>query len=246
MPLSTAFSVSADRPAANQIVERLRTAIVRLELPPGQMLSESDLAERFGVSRTPVREALIKLAQQGFIEVRPQRGTFITKIRPKELLEARFIREAIETAGIERIVGRLDQATISKCRLLLEDQKAAASAEDVYAFHRADDAFHRALAEATGFERLSSLIEGEKALMDRVRILSLKTTPPFKRLISQHKAILDAVVAGDRQKALSHMRKHLRELLTTLPQASRDHPQFFTETIDPSSDWAETDSGAPL
>ena len=229
-------SVSADRPAASQIVERLRSAIVHLELPPGQMLSESDLAESFGVSRTPVREALIKLAQQGFIEVRPQRGTFITKIRPKKLLEARFIREAIETAAIERTVGRLDKAMIRACEATLKDQRAAAGAKDIYAFHLADDAFHRILAEATGFERLSGMIESEKALMDRIRILSLKTMPPFKRLIGQHKAILDAVVAGDRQAALAHMRGHLRELLTTLPQAAQDYPQYFTETIEPGSD----------
>ena len=246
MPFSTDYSISAERPAANQIVERLRNAIVRLELPPGQMLSESDLAERFGVSRTPVREALIKLAQQGFIEVRPQRGTFITKIKPKELLEARFIREAIETAVIDRVVGRLDKAMTARCRALLEEQKAAAAASDVYAFHRADDAFHGALAEATGFARVSGMIEGEKALMDRVRILSLKTTPPFKRLIAQHKAILDAVVAGDRSKALAQIRNHLREVLTTLPQAARDHPEYFTETIGPGDDWAEEDSGAVL
>lgn len=238
--------VSSDRPAAGQIVERLRGAIVRLELPPGQMLSESDLAESFGVSRTPVREALMKLAQQGFIEVRPQRGSFITKIRPKELLEARFIREAIETAALERIVGRLDKTTIRACEATLKDQRAAAAAKDIYAFHLADDAFHRILAQATGFERLSGMIEGEKALMDRIRILSLKTTPPFKRLISQHKAILDAVAAGDRQAALTHMRGHLRELLTTLPQAAQDYPQYFTETIEPGSDWAQTDSGVPL
>lgn len=246
MPFSTDFNIAPDRPAAGQIVERLRNAIVRLDLPPGRMLSESDLAERFGVSRTPVREALIKLTQQGFIEVRPQRGTFITKIKPAELLEARFIREAIETAVIDRVVGRLDQAVIKRCRTLLEDQKAAATAADVYAFHRADDAFHSALAEATGFARVGGMIESEKALMDRVRILSLKKMPPFKRLIAQHKAILDAVVAGDRNKALTQMRNHLREVLTTLPQAARDHPEYFSETIEPGASWDESNSGAVL
>lgn len=246
MPFSKDFSIASDRPAAGQIVERLRSAIVRLDLPPGRMLSESDLAERFGVSRTPVREALIKLIQQGFIEVRPQRGTFITKIKPQELLEARFIREAIETAVIDRVVGRLDKRVIARCRALLEEQKAAAAVADIYAFHRADDAFHGALAEATGFARVGGMIESEKALMDRVRILSLKTTPPFKRLISQHKAILDAVVAGDRQTALEQIRKHLREVLTTLPQASRDHPEYFSETIEPGASWDETNSGAVL
>lgn len=246
MPFLKDFSIAAERPAAGQIVEHLRNAIVRLELPPGRMLSESDLAERCGVSRTPVREALIKLTQQGFIEVRPQRGTFITKIKPQELLEARFIREAIETAVIDRVVGRLDKPAVARCKSLLEAQRAAAAAVDIYAFHRADDAFHSALAEATGFARVGGMIESEKALMDRVRILSLKKTPPFKRLIAQHKAILDAVVAGDRDKALAQMRSHLREVLTTLPQASRDHPEYFTETIEPGESWAELESGAVL
>ncbi len=246
MPFTTDFSIAPDRPAAGQIVERLRCAIVRLELPPGRMLSESDLAERFGVSRTPVREALIKLTQQGFIEVRPQRGTFITKINPAELLEARFIREAIEVAVIDRVVGRLDQSVVARCRSLLKEQKAAAAAADVFLFHRADDAFHGALAEATGFARVGGMIESEKALMDRVRILSLKTMPPFKRLIAQHQAILDAVIAGDRQEALAQIRTHLRELLITLPQASRGHPEYFTETIEPGSAWLETESGAVL
>lgn len=242
----TAYRVTADRPAAGQVLEQLRSSIVRLELLPGEMLSESDLAERFGVSRTPVREALIKLAQQGFIEVRPQRGSFVTKIRPKELLEARFIREAIETAAIARISGKLSAASIRVCEATLKDQRSAAAAKDIYAFHRADDAFHRSLAEATGFERLSGMIEGEKALMDRVRILSLKTTPPFKRLIAQHKAILEALIAGEAELALTQMRGHLREILTTLPQAAQDYPEYFTETIEPGSNWAELDSGVPL
>src|SRR5690606_41436616 len=89
-----------DRPVASQIFNLIRDAIVSMELLTGQMISETALAEQFGVSRTPVREALIKLSNIGFVEVLPQRGTYVSIFRMVKILEARYIRSALEIAFV--------------------------------------------------------------------------------------------------------------------------------------------------
>jgi len=90
-----------------QIYERLRRAITTLELAPSESVSEKDLAQKLGVSRTPVREALIRLADEGLIDVLPQRGTFVAPIRLQDVEDAQFIREALEVAVVRRLTGHM-------------------------------------------------------------------------------------------------------------------------------------------
>ncbi len=100
-------------PIVPQIINRLRQAIIELRLEPGQPLSEKEIALLYGVSRQPVREAFIKLAEAGLVQVLPSRGTYVTKISVKEVLNARFVREAIECAVVREAAGRIDKAGIA-------------------------------------------------------------------------------------------------------------------------------------
>lgn len=213
--------------AGAQTLAVLRHAIVTLKLRPGQSFSEQEVARRLGVSRTPVREAFIKLAEAGLVEVLPQRGSFVRRISVKAVADARFVREAIELAVLRRAVGRLDAAFFVAARELVAAQRAAAAAKDLERFLDLDDAFHRAFAVQIDCRHAWAVIEAQKAQMDRVRFLSLPEASPVDHLIDQHEAILDAAERRDTAASEAAMRAHLTEVLATLEPLRRRHPDLF-------------------
>lgn len=221
------------RSTASQVYEWLYAALVSMRLTPGMRLSEVETARALDASRTPVREAFIRLAEAGLIEVRPHRGTFVAKLDRKRMLEARFIREALEVAVATRLAeagaapGR--EAAIEACRDLLERMRRLAEARDSLAFNEADDTFHQALAEATGYPRIAALVKAEEAHGVRIRVLSLKREETYARIIREHAAILDAVEARDPAAATAAVRAHLNNIHTFIAEASAAHPDFFTE-----------------
>lgn len=223
--------LSYGRPAASQIFGFIRDAIISMELQPGQMISETALAQQFGVSRTPVREALIQLSHIGFVEVLPQRGTYVTKFSMEKILEARFIREALEVAVVAQLAINADEATrlkaVDACEKIIADQKVAAANDDALAFQNLDDDFHRTLASFTQYPRVAAFIEAEKAHMDRVRNLSLHVSGQYKRILSQHSAIIKAIKTGSAEKAAAAMSVHLKDVYNILELIPQEHPEYF-------------------
>jgi DNA-binding GntR family transcriptional regulator len=222
--------LSYDRPAASQIFGFVRDSIVSMELQPGQMISETALAQQFGVSRTPVREALIQLANIGFVEVLPQRGTYVTKLSLAKIMEAQFIREALEVAVVINLAsfeqGQRDDL-VSNCEKILADQQAAAIDDDPLAFQDLDDKFHQTLAIFTNHLRTAELIEAEKAHMDRVRNLSLHMSGQYQRVLNQHTAIIKAIKSGSPDKAAAAMSVHLQDVFSILELIPKEHPEYF-------------------
>lgn len=215
-------------PAASitpQMTRILRERVIQNDLKPGDQISESELARSYGVSRQPVREAFIKLADQDLVEIRPQRGTIVTRIGYFSVLDARFLREAIE-ADIAKILAiDPDPALVADLRRQL-DRQVAVGRHDPTAFMTLDDDFHRTLAQAAGKAGTWKQIEGLKSQMDRVRYLSLGEIR-VGNLIAQHRTVVDRIEAGDIAGANSAIRFHLREVLNDLPHIIRGNRQFF-------------------
>jgi GntR family transcriptional regulator, rspAB operon transcriptional repressor len=224
-------NLTYDRPAASQIFNFIRNAIVSMELLPGQMISETALAQEFGVSRTPVREALIQLSNIGFVEVLPQRGTYVSKFSREKILEARFIREALEVAVVTHLATNADEElrneVIATCEKIIANQQIAAERDEALIFQNLDDDFHQALAKLTQYHRVANLIEAEKAHMDRVRNLSLHVSGQYKRVLSQHAAIIKAIKAGSEEKAAAAMSIHLKDVYNILEVIPQEHPEYF-------------------
>ncbi|MBN8953584.1 MULTISPECIES: GntR family transcriptional regulator [unclassified Rhizobium] len=211
-----------------QVYRILRERIIQAELLPGERLSESDAAKSLSVSRQPVREAFIKLSEEGLVQVLPQRGTFVTKISVASVMDVRFVREAIE-ADIVRLVAKGHAAdTIAELRRQLAEQRKV-SHDDRVGFLRLDELFHHTLAAAAGKSYAWSVIESVKAQMDRVRFLSVDDLH-IGRLIEQHEKIVDGIAAGDTAAAEEAMRLHLREILTSLPEIARSRAELFDDT----------------
>jgi DNA-binding GntR family transcriptional regulator len=214
--------------AAQRIENELRRLIIALELPPGSRLSEQDIAERHGVSRQPVREALIGLAKTRLVEIQPQRGTTVVKISVRKMMEARFVREAIETAVVRRACSSFDTQSRERINDLLELQEQAARRDDHAAFQRYDELFHVALAEGAGCPLAWEAIQDIKAHMDRVCQLTLPGPEAMLPLIGQHRAIVAAIDARDEDAAAEAMRRHLTEILRALPRVEAEHPELFS------------------
>jgi len=223
-------SEQIDRSAtiAPQLCRHLRERIVRAELLPGVLISETEIARDYEVSRQPVREAFIKLSEAGLVQIRPQRGTLVTRISMVAVKDARFVREAIEADVVKLVAAHNDAAMHAELFAQIEQQKHVA--EDATAFVKLDERFHRTLAEMAGKAYAWRVIEELKAQMDRVRYLSVEKLH-VRLLITQHEAIVAAIAGNDVSAAEAAMRTHLREILKSLPALARARPELFDATL---------------
>jgi GntR family transcriptional regulator, rspAB operon transcriptional repressor len=222
----TGAGLDPGQPVAPQVHARVQRRILTGDLPPGARLSESEIAAAYGVSRQPVREAFIKLADEGLLEVRPQRGSYVRRISVQAVLDARFVREAIEADVVRLLATQPAAGLADRLSALVDAQRAALAAGDAAGFVPLDDQFHRTLAEAAGKPFAWAVIEGMKAQMDRVRELSA-VRRDRGGLVDQHRAIVAAIAAGDPAAAEAAMRTHLREILRDLPAIRAALPDHF-------------------
>jgi len=213
--------------AAGRVEAELRRAIVALELPPGTRLSEQEIALKYGVSRQPVREALIALAKTRLVDIQPQRGTVVVKFSVRKMMEARFIREAVEVAIVREACTVFSPQSRQRIADLLEVQEKAAQRDDHASFQRYDELFHVELTEGVGMPLAWEAIRDIKAHMDRVCQLTLPGVDVMLPLVQQHRAIMAAIDAQDAARAEAAMRHHLTEILRALPKTEANHPDLF-------------------
>jgi len=214
-------------PMARQVTRALRQAIVSMRISPGEMLSEQDLAQRFGVSRSPVREALIKLSEAGLVRVLPQRGTQVVKISRSAVEDARFIREAVECAVVREAAQKATPVMLAELNASLARQRRGQRSMSTDDFMALDEEFHRLLAETAGRPSAWSMIEDVKPQMDRVRYLDVKQATPRHLIVAQHALIVDAIKKSDPAAAEKAMHQHLSEILRSLPELAGQYPDLF-------------------
>ena len=146
--------------------------MLTLELPPGAALSENELAAALGVSRTPVRESLILLSEEGLVQVFPQVGSFVSRVDPDSVADAQFLREAVELASLDDIPAEPDPAVVAELRENLDEQQAPGiGLEEFFAL---DEEFHHGLLRLSGHERVWSTVVAAKGHLDRARRLGLQ------------------------------------------------------------------------
>lgn len=219
------WTLDQGAPLAPQLYRILRQRIISADLTPGSRISEAEIAATYALSRQPVREAFIKLAEDGLLEVRPQRGTYVRKISTAAVKDVRFVREAIEADIVALLADNPDTALVRELESQLREQKEVAESE-ASRFIVLDERFHRTLAEAAGKAYAWKVIEQVKGQMDRVRYLSALQFP-MRDLVAQHSDIVRAIARGDPGAASAAMRVHLRKILTDLPAVAAARPDFF-------------------
>jgi DNA-binding GntR family transcriptional regulator len=212
------------------IYQTIRTDIIRMRLRPSERLSEKELGLRFGTSRTPVREAIVRLVEDGLIEVRPQRGTYVARISLQAVRRARFVRSALELAIIREAAEHgVPEAVLEEAKRAIADQENAGL--DPELFTTADDMFHRTFANGVGYGDIWSVVENQKAQFDRIRFLSLPNVTPIDHLIEQHRMILSAVEARDPDRAEKTLRTHLSIVVETASALMRTNPDLILSDV---------------
>jgi GntR family transcriptional regulator, rspAB operon transcriptional repressor len=208
----------------------LREAIISSELPPGADIDKLVLCERLGVSRFPVSEALARLQDEGLVEILPQRGTRVSRIRLAEVRQSMFIRSALEAQAVRMLASRSasEETLLGDIERNLRYQRAAAQAGDRGGFHRLDLEFHLILLDALGYGRVKAAVETARANLDRVRRL-LSSPRHHDLTVSDHEKIAAALARGDAEAAGRAMEEHLDFVITELVAFAAGNPALFED-----------------
>ncbi len=213
---------------AAQVHDVLMERILDMELPPFEELSEARLAAEFGVSRTPVREALARLARRGLVDILPQRGTIVSPLSEELIAKSRFIREALERPlarlAAEKLTPEIEALLTREVAL----QQTFANLSDDQSFLASDERFHALIAKAAGFESIWDDVREAKFHMDRVRRLSLLSQEHMFFIVREHEEILARLKDHDVEGADRSIAVHLTSVMHELDVIRDRHPEYFT------------------
>jgi len=215
--------------AAARIYADLRAELVSLARRPGEAISEGEIALSYGVSRTPVREAILKLSDEGLVDIFPQSGINVSLIPIASLPEAIVIRRALEETTARLTAEHATPSQILALHSIVERQREADAAGDRVAFHQADELFHATIAEIAKFPGIWKLILQVKVHVDRFRQLTLPHAGRMTTVIAEHERILSAIEAHDVNGAAAAMAKHIERLLSDIAGIKDINPEFFDE-----------------
>ena len=209
------------------VYEDLRAAIVDLRLTPGARIEKQEICGRLGVSRQPLAEAITRLAEERLVEVEPQKGTFVARIRLADVEEAAFVRRALEVATAYTIASDLDDGTLKRLERALAYQAAAIKARDWDGFYGLDLRFHAMLFEHMGMRQLANVVELSRAPLERARRLLVPTPGRSAATLREHRAIYAGLSAHDPETSAAAMGAHLDEVLAEIRRFAARRPDLF-------------------
>lgn len=215
---------------ADLIYRELHDDIVAMRRKPNDRLSEKELIEHFGVSRTPLRAAISRLSDEGLVTVYPQAGTYVAAIPLRLLLQSIMIRKVLETLITEAATRAASAQDLEEIDANMAEMAAICLTEDFTTFNRIDSDFHRIIAGIAGLETVSATIEHVRAQIDRYRLMTLPQAGRMARVLEEHRAVRDALAAGDAQTAGSAMGNHIGQMLDEVEALDNlDHNYFYDD-----------------
>ncbi len=216
--------INATQKAYDEILRRILT----LELPPGTFISRNDIAEQLEISKTPIREALQHLEQDGLVKIFPQSKTLVTKINIDEIKKSNFLRVAIEIEIIKTMIEKYDEKALKKLEKNLEQQKAVLNdMEKIFEFDELDKEFHSIMFKSIGQEELNDLLRSKMGHKKRANRLELPTHGKVPKLYEDHKNIYEAIKEKNFEKADKCMREHLSRTISRIEEIKKEKPYFF-------------------
>ena len=223
------FTLDREKLIGPQIYQFLLNAIVTVRLSPGIGLKEKEVIKRLGVSRTPIREALLRLEDEGLVQIFPQSGTYVSKIKIEAVLESQFIREALECSVARYAARNRNDELLDSLSRKLEDYETALNDDEVKLMYEKDEEFHRTLANFCFPNRLWKITNQAKMQMDRVRHLSLAVQERRINVLNEHRWIFQNIADGNEDRAENAMKKHLEYFHHDLKIVQDEHPDYFKE-----------------
>lgn len=215
--------------AARHVFEKLRDDILNLTLTPGTALSRQTLQKQFGLSSTPVRDALMRLEEAGLVDVFPQSGTVVSLIDVRLAREAQFLRRSIELEAVRTLAAAPDAGLVRDLKAAIAGQRQHAKDGDLERFNDADLVFHKILFDAARVPELWALVRRQSVHIDRIRRLHLPVKGKVAQIVRDHAAIVTAIANGEPDKAQKAMRHHLSQSLAFSSELRARFPAYFKE-----------------
>jgi DNA-binding GntR family transcriptional regulator len=224
------FVFDRTRLSAPQIADTLRERILSLELEPGTTLSRAELQKWFGVSQIPLRDALLKLEEEGLVMTYPQYATRVSRINLDRARQAHFMRRAVETDIVRLLASSSSPAVIGELRHANKRLKIEIEAQDHAAFLIADREFHRIMYQHAELLDVWATLRANSGHLDRLRRLNLPSVG-LDRIASQHDRLVDTIENGDPEQAAGVLREHLANTFTMLDTIGEEFPGFIEVSV---------------
>jgi len=205
----------------------LREEIINLYLEPGTSISEKELSEKYSVSRTPVREALVRLAQEGLVNIYPQKGTVISLIDLSAVEEGRFLREHLERAVVKEACIEFSEENILALEMNLKFQEMYIENHDYKKLFEADEDFHKIIFEGCNKKRIWKSINDGSTEFQRIRVLRLAVNSSWDNIYLQHKEIFNVIKNRNAESAEKLMEEHLNMVIFDKNQIKESYPNYF-------------------
>ena len=216
MPIDFEVTMNEYLPLRDVVFNTLRRAILRGELKPGERLMEIQLANKLGVSRTPIREAIRKLELEGLVLMIPRKGAEVAEITEKNLRDVLEVRCALEELAVQLACERIDKRGIKELHTAADRFRDVVGSDDITQIAQADEAFHDVIFTATDNERLIQLLNNLREQMYRYRIEYLKKKECYPQLLGEHEAIISAIERHDKEKATRITGQHINNQVDTV------------------------------
>jgi GntR family transcriptional regulator, rspAB operon transcriptional repressor len=213
----------------DQVYRNLKKKILGLELEPGRLLSEKTLIEMLQVSRTPIREALVRLAQEGLVDTVPQKGSFISPIDMELVEESIFVRETLERAIVRQACEMLSSERIMQLDHLIRLQELAMEEKNYGRLFELDEEFHQTIIVGCGKHRTWQLLHDLSAQYHRIRILRLAASYDWQIILAQHQRIVQALREKDPDTAEKVMQEHIGRVRFEKDQLQEKYPTYFKQ-----------------
>lgn len=239
---SSVKALNRKRPLAAQVYEVLRKRIIALEFKPGATISKAVLADSMGISQTPVREAILRLEEEGLVDVYPQSRTIVTLLDLRQARELQIMRSAIESQLAKAIATKADEQLIETLADTISTQTAALKSEDFEAFAKADAAFHEAQYRFCDVAGLWDVVTRRRGHMDRFRRLHLPVHDKERQVLSEHRKIFKAIRSKKPDAAEEATRYHLSRTFAVTDQIVTAFPEYF---LPDTEAWIETLRSTP-
>jgi len=211
------------------VFERLRRLIVTLELEPGTTLNRQELQAMFGLSSTPLRDALLRLSEEGLVDIVPQSATRVSRIDIANARQTQFLRRALEVEVVKTVCNLAEKQFVDDLREIVERQRGFAAKRSFQEFDVADGAFHGRLFDAAGMSDLYALIRRRSGHVDRIRRLHLPVLGKMQQVIRDHDLIIKAIAKSKAEDAERRVRDHLSHSLAYSPKLREKHPSYFAD-----------------
>ncbi len=213
---------------SDKVYHGLRNSIISLRLKPGDEININKIAEKLEASRSPVRDALLKLEKEGLVEILPQRGTKVSRINLDRMHEERFLRGCLEEQTLELFIAGCEEGDLLRLKENLASQKKSLKEEDNGSFQNLDDEFHRIFFEVADKKMCWEIIQNMSGHYRRVRLLNLRNPGVPANIYAQHLALFGHIQEKDSAMAMELMKRHLSQIFTDEKVLQEEFPDYFT------------------